>query len=1119
MADTTRLRLLGTVQVERDGKVQRSFRSRKALALLGYLAVREQPVPRGRLAHLFWDGLPERRGRANLSWVLTRISTLLPGCLLADRHGVALQRTPAIWLDLDTYRELEAQEDTVSLAKAMDLYRGEFLEGLSLQGCAEFQIWLVAERQRWRQRAARSLEILVKQHSQRGDYDEALRYAGRLLALEPLSEKACRETMLLLARSGRPKAALAQYESCCRLLAEDLGAEPGEATQALHERIRSIALQPSARLRVPSPPTSLVGRESELAEIARFLADPAQRLLTVAGPGGIGKTHLALEAALEAGQTRRFLEGVAFVPLASVASSDSLVPTIAESLAFSFHGPVDLDAQLLSYLKGKEMLLVLDGFEHLLSCADLLSEILAQAPEVTLLVTSRERLHLQGECLLQVKGLRFPEEGAEIDEEYGAIALFMQSARRIQGDFDYPPAELSGVAAICRLVLGTPLGIILAAAWLTILSPTQIAAQIAQSLDFLETDLRDLPERLRSMRATFDHSWSLLTKRQREVIQALSIFRGGFTHRAADHVAGASLGMLKTLVDKSLLRRGPAGSEASNDEFGTGERYGLHELLRQYAAEALEQAPVTAEATRERHGAYYARFLQQLEAELKGPRQQLALAEIEADEENVRAAWNWAVERQNAARLDLAMESLCRFYEWRGRFRDGEAACRVAAESLSETSSPIEARVLATLLAWQAFFASRQGHTTLAGQLFQQSTELLDSPRLATLETRSPKAFVLLERGRLVLNSDLDAAKTLCEQSLALYRTLNDRWGTAQALGCLGWIAQESGALNEAQQLGSECLALHHAQGDQKGIARSLADLGFLAYVQGRSKESERLLRESVAAYRELEDLAGLANSLSLLKSALIFSGNFAGAQTCVEESLAIAGNLGLREEWARSRTDIGLLHLYQGQYRRAQALGERELAFARELGDQRLEAYSLLLLGFIALATEEYTDAQKLLGDSAAIYRDVGQQATLCWALAPLSAAALRLGHAPEAQQHLIEALQIAVEIGSLTFLLPTLVAAAAYLADQGELEQALEIYSLISCHPWVSNWGWLEDIAGSYVGFAATTLPSEVVKETRARGQALDPWLTATELLSHLTRPSSPLSTTPAHESAPVL
>lgn len=1106
MAETTRLRLLGTVQVERDGEVLRGFRSRKALALLGYLAVQKQPIPRERLANLFWEGMPEARGRANLSWVLSRIKSLLPCALRVDWHSVALQQTPAVWLDLSAYDELEAQENPDSLAKAVALYRGEFLEGLNLQGCAEFEIWLVAERERWQQRTARTIEALVALHSQHGNYDEALRYARRLLTLEPCLEKAHRQTMLLLARSGRHSAALAQYDACRRLLTEELGTEPSEETQALYERIRSVALAPSALARVPSPPTLLVGRQAELDQIAHFLADPTWRLLTVIGPGGIGKTHLAQQAALEAGQTGRFLEGVVFVPLSPVASTDSLVPTIAESLPFTFHGPADPEVQLLSYLRGKEMLLVLDSFEHLLAGADLLADIVAQAPQIKLLVTSRERLRLQGECLLEVQGLDFPEEGtAKFDRDYSAIALFLQSASRIGRSFDYTQAEMSDVASVCRLVQGMPLGIILAAAWAPLLSPAQIAAQIEQSLDFLKTDLRDLPQRLWSMRATFDHSWRLLADQEQEAFKRLSVFRGGLTPLAAQHIAGASLGMLKTLVDKSLLWRTPAPAATSFDQHGSEGRYEVHELLRQYAVEKLEGAPVVAEATRDRHSAYYIRFLQQLETDLKGPRQRWTLAEIEADGENVRIAWNWAVERQRVDRLDQALKSLCRFYERRGRFRDGEIACQVAAERLSGAASPTEIRVLASLLTWQAFFASRQGNTTLAEQLLQQSSELLDNPRVASMEMRPQKAFLLLEMGVLAVNSDLDKARQLCQRSLGLYRTLNDRWGSAQALRSLGWIAQESGALDEAQRLDSECLALNQLLGDQKGIARSLADLGFLAYLQGRSEESVKLLRKSVAAYRELGDLAGLANSLSFLKSALIFSGDFGEAQACAEESLTIATNLGIREEWARSRTEFGLLNLYQGQFQRAQALGKKELRFAREVGDQRLEAYSLLLLGFVALARKAYLDAHELLQDSAAIYREVGQWVTLSWALAPLSAAALRLGNAPEARQHLTEALRIAVEAGSPTFLLPSLVAAAAYLADQGEPERAVEVYSLTSCHPWVRNWAWLEDIAGSNVTAAASTLPPHTVKAARARGRVLDPLATASELLSELTHPST--------------
>jgi predicted ATPase len=780
------------------------------------------------------------------------------------------------------------------------------------------------------------------------------------------------------------------------------------------------------------------------------------------------------------------------------------VPTIAESLLLSFHGRASPDVQLLSYLEAKEMLLVLDSFEHLLEGSDLLSEIMTRAPGVTLLVTSRERLNLQGECLLEVQGLRYPEEQtASIDRDYGAIDLFLQSASRIGADFDHALAELPEVASVCRLVQGMPLGIILAAAWVSMLSPAEIAAQIEQSLDFLKADLRDLPVRSRSLRATFDHSWRLLTDEEKEAFRRLSVFRGGLTRYAAHHVAGASLGMLKSLVDKSLLRRIPAPPAASSDKRSTGGRYELHELLRQYAAKELDQVPAVAQATRDRHSTYYTRLLHQLEADLRGPRQLSALAEVEADVENVRIAWNWAVENRCADRLDQALEGLGRFYEWRGRYGDGEVACRAAAESLSEATSPAELRVLVSLLVWQAFFASSQGHTAAARKLLQESFNLLDSPGLDSLETRAQRAFAMLEMGRLVANSDLDTAKRLCEQSLELYRTLDDGCGSALALGSLSWIAQESGALDEAQRLGSECLALRQALGDKKGIARSLAGLGFLAHVRGRSEESVRLLRESVAAYRALGDLAGLAKSLSFLKSALIFAGDFAEAHACLEESLATARNLGLREAWARSRTDIGLLYLHQGQYEQAQTLGEHQLAFARELGDQRLVANSLLLLGFIALAREAFSDAQKLLAASAAIYRDVGQWAALSWALAPLSAATLRLGHAHEARQHLAEALHIAAKTGSLTFLLPSLVAVAAFLADQEEAERAVEVYSMTSSHPWVSSWAWLEDIAGSYVSAAASTLPPEVVEEATARGRDLDPWVISAELLSHLTNP----------------
>ena len=321
MEGIVRLRLLGTVQVERDGEPVRGFGSRKALALLGYLAVQGQPVPRERLADLFWGDRPEVQGRANLSWVLHRLSSLLPDCLQADRHSLRFQPQAPYWLDLDAFEELRAQGDPGSLAAAVELARGEFLEGLYLQGCAEFELWLVAERERWRQRVASALETLVAHHTHPAGHDEALYFARRLLALEPWREGAHQQVMRLYAWSGQRGAALAQYKACRQALAEELGVEPGVETTRLYERIRDGTLEASVlpaspSLILPAQPPSFfeaeraaaerpvfVGRERELAQLNGFLDTALHgqgRVVFVTGSAGRGKTALIREFARQA---------------------------------------------------------------------------------------------------------------------------------------------------------------------------------------------------------------------------------------------------------------------------------------------------------------------------------------------------------------------------------------------------------------------------------------------------------------------------------------------------------------------------------------------------------------------------------------------------------------------------------------------------------------------------------------------------------------------------------------------------------------------------------------------------------------------------------------------------
>jgi predicted ATPase/DNA-binding CsgD family transcriptional regulator len=342
---------------------------------------------------------------------------------------------------------------------------------------------------------------------------------------------------------------------------------------------------------LPSAMTLLIGRERELAEIQKLL-DRDARLISLVGPGGIGKTRLALEVARQ--HVGRFANGAAFANLAPLRSAEGLVPALSQALRFKPAGGGgerrDARQQLLDYLRDKALLLVLDNFEHLQAGAPLLTDILAAAPQVTLLVTTRERLKLRVEQVYAVPGLAFSDwKTVEEAQEAPAARLFVHYGRRVRPGFALREEELEALQQIVRLVAGMPLALILASAWLELLTPSEIASEIARNLDFLAADYRDLPARQRSVRAVFETTWARLEKREQELFAAFSVFRGGFTLEAAREVAGSSLRDLLGLANRSLLARGEEG------------RFEVHELLRQFSAEELARSPVAVEAIRDRH--------------------------------------------------------------------------------------------------------------------------------------------------------------------------------------------------------------------------------------------------------------------------------------------------------------------------------------------------------------------------------------------------------------------------------------------------------------------------------------------------------------------------------------
>src|SRR5512143_2786604 len=370
----------------------------------------------------------------------------------------------------------------------------------------------------------------------------------------------------------------------------------------------AIPITPLApRVNLPILPTPLIGRQHEVEELGQLLHDPHCRLLTLVGPGGIGKTRLAIETAVHI-QTI-FADGVYFVPLASVSATRFIVPVIADAIGFTFQSAslIDPQLQLFNYLKEKQVLLVVDNLEHLLAepGVEVLADLLANAPRVKLLATSRESLGLQDEWAFEVQGLPIPESRyTEGSAQNTSVELFLQRARRAHVGFHATPADYPAIVRICQLVNGMPLGIELAAAWVRTLTCDEIAREIERGLDFLSVSTRDLPARHRSMRAVFDQSWKLLSEEEQTVLLRLSVFQGGFQREAAEQVAEATLAVLSTLVTKSLVRRSGAG------------RYDLHELIRQYAADQISKLPDALAATRARHGSYYLAYFSQADGRL-----------------------------------------------------------------------------------------------------------------------------------------------------------------------------------------------------------------------------------------------------------------------------------------------------------------------------------------------------------------------------------------------------------------------------------------------------------------------------------------------------------------------
>lgn len=905
------IRLLGGLQIRRDGVAESNFISSKVPALLAYLAVVRRPQQREALAGLLWGEMPDAAAANNLRQALTNLRKIADPYLIITRETVAFDGAHSCFLDSETFTQgmqdpakLPLTQRAEALRLALSFYGGDFLKGFNVRDAPEFEDWVLAQRVYLRELALRGWDELASLAMTLGDVGGAIDASNRLLQMDPWREEAHRQRMLALARSGQYSAALAQYQNCRSILAAEFDAPPSTETTSLYERIRAAMRGP--RHNLPATTTAFVGRQHELNELRTLLVAPQTRLLTILGPGGVGKTRLALEAA--ASLERMFLNGVWFVSLAAIPTDrpDALVVALGEALQISFSGDKNPRKQLLDFLHARELLLIFDNLEQFLGETAWLCELLQQAPDVKILATSRERLDLQAERIFVLDGLPIPLVGAPVPTEYASVRLFTQRAQWVQPHFVLSADDAAAVMRICRMVQGLPLGIELAAGWAHQLTCVEIAHEIERSLDFLVTTRRDVSPRQRSLRAVFDWSWGHLTPHEQTVFQRLAVFRGTFSRDAATQVAGATLPVLAALVDKSLLRV-------------NGSSYHLHEVAKHFAWDKLAQANAT-DSAQAYHACYYVGLLVQNVERFRGRDQKRALEEMTPEIENVRAAWQWLVDRRDVAGLDSAIDGLYLFTMIRSRFREGLELFQVARAALQQIPAP------------------------------DDRTQLVLSRAKA-------------REGRFLSSiSQFDAARALLHECLTTLRQLDAPDEVAFVLGHIGGIARLQGNVSRAEECLQECLALRRQTGDYYGQAIALLELAGVAFVRGDYATARQRCQEGLTIEEAAGDQQTVAHLLTGLSLCYRELGQYAEAQACVRRSLQSYEALGDQYGVLQASLTLGELSRQLGNPAEALRFCTHAVQVGQEIGDRSGEADGRYRLGQIAIDAGNVDEALRQL-------------------------------------------------------------------------------------------------------------------------------------------------------------
>ncbi|MCE7985518.1 MAG: hypothetical protein DYG89_30455 [Caldilinea sp. CFX5] len=888
---------------------------------------------------------------------------------------------------------------------ALHLYQGKFLAGFTVRNAPVFEAWVRQQENEIHQLAVRGFYTLAEAYFQQGEIQAGLRTNQQLLQWEPWHEAGHRLQMRLLVATGQRSAALAQYTLCRQRLADELEVEPEAATTALYEEIRAgiydkkrrreedketarqelvgraaqvdqaapttPVTQPPSRPATPSLPhnlpgelTPFVGRTAEIDQLYTLLTDPVHFLITLTGLGGSGKTRLALavaqrilDSALPADNPKshpkglrqhlKFGDGIWFVPLIGVADGENLIDRLAvvilDTLQLPRLGPLAPLEQLIDALSNRCLLLILDNFEHLAADVDFIYTILQRTTKVKLLVTSRQTLNLQAEFVWQLDGLATPAVAAETTitpaeaQHYDSVALFVERAQRVDRTFRLEQSNLADVLRICHFVNGLPLALELAAAMLRHNSCHELWQRLRQDYTALAVAQRDLPPRHRTMTALFDYSWRFLTAEQARTLAACTVFPESFTAEAATVVAETTQATLFALIDQSLLTQAGDG------------RFELHELVRQYAADQLKQAPQRLAQVRQRQAYYYATLVEPDAAELF--RSPTKINFIQQELPNLRVAWFWAIEAQQGWPICRMSQGLFVHFLAHGPIQEGWDLCNMAL-TLFQRSAPDaltldDISFLALALAAQSYWGYYLGRNTEADQL--------------------------------------------AHKALAIAEPLAN--GLAQALAylALGWTAFTKGDFTEQQRLCQKALAVAYANDVAVMVVVSLAQLGFVLALQGKATEALTALYEALQLIQTERFTYLEGYVLGELGFVYAMTGDWALADGTTQQALQLSQGLNNSINRSFQYDRLALAAEALGDYRRALAWTDQALVFNNL--DPVNQLWILLVRSRVLRYLDDISQAGAACQQALALAQSLGRQAES-------AQAQIELGHVALAQQ-----------------------------------------------------------------------------------------------------------------------